>query len=1508
YNDFDSELQGTYHINNRTTKIGTIFKEYHQYELPLISENYIRKYTPNNTLDTTILRNVVEYNQFGRVGRVLDANGNIYQSFYDKANRLSYVWHPYDFPPGGGPSDVIDSPWTFDFDCNKLIDIYSDVKRRLDSLNRLDKIFTHSEESKDTLRNNLMVGVKYSNILPIDTIFIDSSASNTDEMVTEKYNTYFTYMANSNDQIFNKPIDSLRFVFDVAGAEMNNFIHLTLSNNKFNFERRIIIGATMLAIEDDAPTSLNNLLSPQQLVIDVTPLIDSLKNLSPGDEVKFKLSSSSERGWIELLEPCLQSKASDTVETNNIFEDYTYHFEYKNNTNQIETFSKIDDFFHTYNSDWEATWANKDGRYKRIDIQQGIFNKTKGSNIFIGHPDNPMRIDTFSTLLSGFGSPLKIYDAYGEKTEILYNNLSGLTNISLSDLNTISSKVELGYPYNLVPNYDSTDQDYMGFVKKVTSIDEKGMTNVAYFDVLGKMRLKIIDSVDTYITTKYNYDKLGRIKNIIQDNSDTTMYWYDNLGRIKYKYKSEIGFVSYSYDKEGRLRFTQNEMQSENEKLNYYQYDDLGRITVLGEASIETSTMDSTIAEPVYNSYDDVIFERITDNLDPNKLYYQDYGINDVGILTLNSTLFDGTLSFSDIGLDTTSIYTGNNIFDSHDIHPSPYFKHNYTYGMSTPAIANYKDFEDVGLYPNFVRKAVYYDVYPNNVGNIWGGLPSKIKIDSIAGYIASNGLGRPTAIAYRDFDGEDLNYTTFAYDARGRVTKIIRYNGYLGFDGVFYEYNSANQIIKEISADPLTQMVTWYSYDQSGRMDSIWVSLDSTGSGFGVKSLKYLNNLTRESGADIAFKYDRNGRTDSIIYDKVDIIQAINYSNRGWIDSLVVNRNSNEILKVTFNRDINGLIDTQKVSYWTKDPIKVQYDYDNLYRLKSFDASINGTSVNAESYEYDRMGNRTKKINTNTTNYTYGSGSSSNKLLSYLEVGSTDETKYEYNENGGIKLVKNYNTGTMITEIKEQFEYLSNGLLKSYTEFVTPAFAPWTICTFNDTYSEGTNSWIYRYNENGQLESKKLYTSDSGDYCGTHSWMYNKFGAFGDLKAVYHGKQNYDGIRDVVFYPEKYLSANGLIEIYPDGTKEYNILDNMNSTRLKVKENDTTLIYSDYEPYGEGQLNTTDEIPKRGYMGNHKSRENGYFQMGARLYNSETGRFMSVDPMLEYFTEQSPYNYAFNNPVMFDDPSGLAPDGEKSNKTMASGYDAIGDDVGRGYWTEVTSKVVSGVIALGLDSPIDLARRVNVYGTEKEFVWVGSSGGGGGTSGGSSYKSMSWGEQKGSGGSTRKLINPNYLRAKSVVDQVRIESILNSGILSNQLDKLLNKTIQTRDEFGALIVQDLINGEYFLDNVTQGTPFGIEIPNIPTLNGINIRKGRVHTHSSGFAFSFNDIFFFADQLFKKSEFSVVLTTNYIYVLLKTDVELAEENFNNMKQIRNKINQNVGNSRNINTYINALDK
>ena len=61
--------------------------------------------------------------------------------------------------------------------------------------------------------------------------------------------------------------------------------------------------------------------------------------------------------------------------------------------------------------------------------------------------------------------------------------------------------------------------------------------------------------------------------------------------------------------------------------------------------------------------------------------------------------------------------------------------------------------------------------------------------------------------------------------------------------------------------------------------------------------------------------------------------------------------------------------------------------------------------------------------------------------------------------------------------------------------------------------------------------------------------------------------------------------------------------------------------------------------------------------QMGVRMYSPQIGRFLSVDPLFEMMPGQNPYHYAFNSPLMFRDPSGMAPVKEKHSEKLQSGF-----------------------------------------------------------------------------------------------------------------------------------------------------------------------------------------------------------------------------------------------------------
>jgi RHS repeat-associated protein len=212
------------------------------------------------------------------------------------------------------------------------------------------------------------------------------------------------------------------------------------------------------------------------------------------------------------------------------------------------------------------------------------------------------------------------------------------------------------------------------------------------------------------------------------------------------------------------------------------------------------------------------------------------------------------------------------------------------------------------------------------------------------------------------------------------------------------------------------------------------------------------------------------------------------------------------------------------------------------------------------------------------------------------------------------------------------------------------------------------TNDGLHTYTYDGE---NRITQVDGG---ATASYVYDAFGNRVEKTAGSDSQYVYDnaGRLNTVFSNGSfdrmyvYLEGQQLAE-YFENTTYFIHSDNLDSTRLLTRLDQSVRESDDYYPYGE-------QIPPSGgngsllkFTGKERDSESGLDNFGKRYNASSLGRFMTPDPImimkqkLRDPQQWNMYSYTRNNPVSFTDPTGAYTcQGNKDQcAQIKSGYDA---------------------------------------------------------------------------------------------------------------------------------------------------------------------------------------------------------------------------------------------------------
>jgi RHS repeat-associated protein len=149
-------------------------------------------------------------------------------------------------------------------------------------------------------------------------------------------------------------------------------------------------------------------------------------------------------------------------------------------------------------------------------------------------------------------------------------------------------------------------------------------------------------------------------------------------------------------------------------------------------------------------------------------------------------------------------------------------------------------------------------------------------------------------------------------------------------------------------------------------------------------------------------------------------------------------------------------------------------------------------------------------------------------------------------------------------------------------------------------------------------------------------------------------------------------------------GKYYYYMSDQINSNRIVTDDTGTIVHSSAHGPYGEIQktwINTYD--PKLKFSGKEREAYSGLDYFGARYYDQNRYRFISVDPIInkeEAFVNPQLWNlyaYCRNNPIKYFDPTGMI------SESMGKYEYTVADHLGKAS-NDPVSRFIAAELATG--------------------------------------------------------------------------------------------------------------------------------------------------------------------------------------------------------------------------------
>lgn len=831
--------------------------------------------------------------------------------------------------------------------------------------------------------------------------------------------------------------------------------------------------------------------------------------------------------------------------------------------------------------------ANSDGQ---VSMLQAASSTVLGRNIYVSRHNSTTTLydaDESIEFLEGFDSGSSEFDAQIVGQNVSYDYVDGYLDSAFPPLNSNTTILSITYydsyeftGKNFTTAYNSSLTGGAFSQTPSASTNAKGLVTGSRTRVLG---------TDNWLEAVNFYDAYGKL---IQTRS-TNHKGGEDIETIQYDFSGKV-LSSYSHHKNPEAN-----SYSELRVLKRLSYDHADRLTKVESRNVGVESSFTVLSQNVYDALGQLATKQLGNGHQTLNYDYNIRGwlkeLNDVA--SIGSDYFAMELNYASAGHYNGNI--GSSRWRSSG--NTDLKKYTYSYDKS-----------------NRIKSAIY----TNQTSS------------------ARNG---------------EFNVDNIGYDANGNISSLRRYGRVLNaaqiIDNLAYTYTANSNRLSKVDDSEGNAGIgdftdgntgTDYSYDANGNMTAD-ANKDITAISYNRLNLP--EQITFTGGRSINFLYDAAGiKLQKTVNDNGDI-KTTDYIGGFIYQGNKLQHYAHEEGRVRQNDQGNLVYD-----YYIKDHLgntRVTFTTEantvNVYKAtmeSENDTDGNNIAAFEEQYFYNLDESRSSAVSAANQSTTGDDGCTTCNETA-ITNGQTQPI--------GPAIILDVMPGDEVD--LEVWAYNQAGISSSTSRISSTALVSGLVNAFvpNGAGTELINQTTAEFN------AVSGYLTGGGGTGSTTPFAFLNYIVFdSDFDRVSQGHQRVSstiGAKHLLTLNNINITQKGYIYIWVSNESNH-ATQNTFFDDLRVIHTKGQILQEDhYYPFGLNinALSSTAPLSKpNNFKYNGKELQSefslGWYDYHARNYDPQIGRWFNVDPAADLMRRHSPYNYAFDNPVIFIDPDGMMP------------------------------------------------------------------------------------------------------------------------------------------------------------------------------------------------------------------------------------------------------------------------